>query len=656
MSVTLADGVVLTVEVGFSYSGTPGLQPIGGLFANVTWTDVSAYVRDVQISRGRSSELDQFQAGSASIVLSNADRRFDPEYASGPYYGSLTPMRPLRVRAKYLSGTTTSIFTGFVDGWPQAYVNPSDSTVTLNCSDAFKVLNLINLTSYWETAIQAENLATTWWRMDDGPTFDTNYDTVRKIRNASWNATTTSASALVLDDPGTAATFANNRFVQFPFSILSLGDPPFYGSFVAGRKIGVEFWMSTTQTDSGGSGIMALGVSANIRIAIGMKMTGKVGTITVVKGNYPSFTVTPYVSTKQVNDGVPHHVAFVYDNGTSTGTLYVDGVATGASTPVPDNPFVDNFSSNLIGYPCTQSTNADYNFTNYFNGVIDEVLLYNNVTLPTAGQIAAHYKIGAGIFQENETTSARIARILDLAQWPSDARALSTGSSTVQGLQVNGRSVLGLLQDCEAAEQARLFIDGSGNVKFISRRDLYASAPYDTSQYTFGDSSGELGYSDISFSYDDQLIKNSVKVGKANGGTVLVTDPTSISQYWTRSDSLGGLNISTELIAADIATARLRFYKQPSVRIDSLTFSPRQNPAALYPACIGADIGTRISVNRRPQGVGSMISKGLFIEGIKHSIGPDRWNTTYLLSPVTDAYFILNSSTLGVLGTSRLGY
>jgi hypothetical protein len=71
---------------------------------------------------------------------------------------------------------------------------------------------------------------------------------------------------------------------------------------------------------------------------------------------------------------------------------------------------------------------------------------------------------------------------------------------------------------------------------------------------------------------------------------------------------------------------------------------------------IGDEIGTRITVNRRPQGVGSVISKDLRIEGISHSITPDAWSTTYSLSPVTSGPFILNDNAFGVLDTNQLGY
>lgn len=52
------------------------------------WTDISAYVRSGTISRSSNriaGPIYQYQAGTLSLALKNADARFDPENLSGPY-------------------------------------------------------------------------------------------------------------------------------------------------------------------------------------------------------------------------------------------------------------------------------------------------------------------------------------------------------------------------------------------------------------------------------------------------------------------------------------------------------------------------------------------------------------------------------------------
>ena len=75
------DGADIRVEAGFG----------SGLFtapASITWTDISSYVRSIpNMNRdGRTNEYDQFQPGTATIVVDNTARRFDPTY--GPAYSA----------------------------------------------------------------------------------------------------------------------------------------------------------------------------------------------------------------------------------------------------------------------------------------------------------------------------------------------------------------------------------------------------------------------------------------------------------------------------------------------------------------------------------------------------------------------------------------
>src|SRR5262245_24053924 len=53
--------------------------------ATPNWNDASSYVRSFDVSRGRENELDEIGAGTASIVLDNRTRVFDP--VSNPLIG-----------------------------------------------------------------------------------------------------------------------------------------------------------------------------------------------------------------------------------------------------------------------------------------------------------------------------------------------------------------------------------------------------------------------------------------------------------------------------------------------------------------------------------------------------------------------------------------
>lgn len=133
----------ITVEV--SFSSRPTAEP--------SWTDISSAVKAIpQITRGRQTVLDRFQAGTATVLVDNRDRDFDPTYASGSYYPNVVPMRRIRIRATF-SSTTYDLFNGYVVDWPQQYPGPREAVVPIQCADGFKVLALDKLSqSYSQEA------------------------------------------------------------------------------------------------------------------------------------------------------------------------------------------------------------------------------------------------------------------------------------------------------------------------------------------------------------------------------------------------------------------------------------------------------------------------------------------------------------------------
>ncbi|MEU4399786.1 hypothetical protein [Micromonospora orduensis] len=143
------------VDVGFSsptvgnvftiddpVRGRIGMVPIG---SNATWTDISGWVRSWRTRRGANradAPLVRYDAGTATIVLHDPDRRFDPENLAGPYvvdgWSQVEPMRRVRIRAVW-DGETYPIFDGFADDWQPDYQGNTWTYVTLTATDATKV-------------------------------------------------------------------------------------------------------------------------------------------------------------------------------------------------------------------------------------------------------------------------------------------------------------------------------------------------------------------------------------------------------------------------------------------------------------------------------------------------------------------------------------
>jgi hypothetical protein len=652
MSVTLYDDTVLTVEIGFSTTGGANAVPLGGDLADIVWTDVSAYVRDLSTKRGRNNELDSFSPGTMSVTLSNADRRFDPEYAAGPYFGAVTPSRPIRVQAEYDGQGVEDLFFGWIDGWDQQYNRPSDATVVVTATDGFKILNQLTLQGSWDFYTNA--LAPwCWWKFGESAPVNVVYGYGSRAVDLGWVSNTgggtyaQAASSLVVDASSGAGAFAGNSVVSNGW-----GDPvELFGEY---EDQLLELVFSTTTTTPGSYGIARFG-GAEFVMGVGLVVdSAGVGTIKFWEGSLGGIGfVTIRVSDVVVNDGNPHiiHLANYWNNLPSPIRPTVDGRQSGGTDVRNWVSSYDVPSPAQFGRPMND-LDGD-NFASFFTGTIDEVVIHSQ--LLTLAQVQDRYQLMLGTYGAGDATGVRMDDLLDMCDWMTDARALTGGDSTVSGFSVKGQTVLDALKEAETAEQGRMFIAGNGYVTLIPRLSIFTVAAYSTSQATFGDGSGELPYSDVSFSFDDRLIVNRSTVSRQNGATFTLDDTASQDSYFIRNESLSDLTVDTDNFARQVAAYRLATYAQPETRVESLELKARQAPSDLFPKVLGYDVGTRITVTRRPQNIGSAISDELLIEGVEHQISVDGWVTRWGLSPVPFDVFILNSATQGVLNTDRLG-
>jgi hypothetical protein len=81
------------------------------------------------------------------------------------------------------------------------------------------------------------------------------------------------------------------------------------------------------------------------------------------------------------------------------------------------------------------------------------------------------------------------------------------------------------------------------------------------------------------------------------------------------------------------------------------------NDSDLYQIFADCQIGAILPLSYRLPGAGSDVTVSVKIEGYRFSANPGQTICTAYLSPATYyQFFTLNSSTLGVLNTSRLGW
>ena len=149
MSVTLKSGEVIEVlcQLGFEVNyftlddATLGvLDGEGYLDGTLLGDDISPYIQQLSITRGRTDQLGNFNAGTCTIVLNNNDRRFDPINQSSPYWNATLGRSGVTPRRKVtITSGGVALFTGRITDIDIDY-DFTNSTVTLSVADDFVLL------------------------------------------------------------------------------------------------------------------------------------------------------------------------------------------------------------------------------------------------------------------------------------------------------------------------------------------------------------------------------------------------------------------------------------------------------------------------------------------------------------------------------------
>jgi hypothetical protein len=110
---------------------TAGRGTLGG----VTFVDLTSLVESVNITRGRSRQLDQFNAGTATIAFNNDSQILNPSNTASPYYPFVLPRCPVQILANGIP-----IYTGLITDWNLDYDISNQDMMYASCADQFTVL------------------------------------------------------------------------------------------------------------------------------------------------------------------------------------------------------------------------------------------------------------------------------------------------------------------------------------------------------------------------------------------------------------------------------------------------------------------------------------------------------------------------------------
>lgn len=162
----------------------------------VTWTTISddvlgsSRLKALSCKRGRADELRGPETGTFAGELRNQDRRFDPVFASSPYFPNVKPVKQVRLSAT-IGGTTYPVWRGDAQEWPQEW-EARENTVPLQANDAWDFLSAAEIEELARpeegtgARIGAILDAAGWPRARR--VLSTGYSTVQAIENAQGNA------------------------------------------------------------------------------------------------------------------------------------------------------------------------------------------------------------------------------------------------------------------------------------------------------------------------------------------------------------------------------------------------------------------------------------------------------------------------------------
>jgi len=144
------------LDVGFLANqfvlDTSELDGFAVLDGSTDFVDITQYVTNININRGRSSQLDSFPSSSCTVVADDraADRYFDPLNTSSAWYSGGTVGIAPRRKFEVYGGTagTQAMFSGFVYDLNIDYADPNLSTATIVSTDALGQLGQTVLTAF----------------------------------------------------------------------------------------------------------------------------------------------------------------------------------------------------------------------------------------------------------------------------------------------------------------------------------------------------------------------------------------------------------------------------------------------------------------------------------------------------------------------------
>ena len=602
----------------------------GPYVASPTWVDVTSYVRNISIRRGRTDDLQNFEAGTANIILDNRDRRFDPLYTSGPYYGNLTPNKQIRISGT-ISGTTYTVFRGYISGWPMEITEAGfDQTVSLDCFDAMGLLSQETLPNNWaDYYIQSLN-PNRYYKMDEQ--FDPSATSGAKLKDSgseAQDALIAFSPVLIGNGPSPAKGIPTTSVVASAKNSWNTTDPA--------RSSTAWSWAGWVQIDD----------------------TSQAGFCYFIQWAEQSFTGTYYqlqyrTSTNPTNPNtlqflLTPNVAF----GTATGTIFsvtcylalqsIQHIAisytTGGTPTILINGIAQTVTSTSYTGGASVTPTVNIGGTNRSQSAFWRSAL-------TSTQLQNIYQFANN--SEAETTAARFTRIMGQSSFPAGLQSITASpSGTVSEISIDSPSLIAELQKIADSEGGELYANREGTVTLTDRYG-FSTGRSITNQATLG--TGGMGIStQVGISIDSNTVRNSFIIDYANGAAVTVTQSTSVTSYGQQTQNwITQLSSATD--ATNLGNVLSGFFQYPQPKFTPLEIN-READLTTWATVLQLELMDRITITI-PQKVGSAITSKQLLQSIEYQITPSQWTCRVQGSGTFAQVFIINTSLLA--GTDYL--
>lgn len=629
----------------YTYNGDPyvsSIFPVVGVYiafddgpyvASPTWTEITQYVRSVSTRRGRADDFEQFETGTAQLVLDNRARTFDPFYTSGPYYLKLTPRRQIRIVGQ-IGGTLYEVFRGYVAGWPVQWSEAGhDSTVTIQAFDALGLMANETLPTDWPDYYTKAAAPLAYWKLDDTRASNSSLE---QMGNYSWSFSGTATNAAVFREgnPASKSTPGGSTYFEQYISVPPWGDTANIPASITGNPPPAMTFIGFGWNPSGESWTIGFAWTRKCQVSVSAAGVLSISCEVAASGLQTKF-LNFNAGSLRFNAGIPTH--FVVVASASTGSewdtlaVYINGAQIAGTTSTSTGGSLFLFQT----------------YTWYVRGSFQEVaMLTRGLTSAEALQIGR-----IAVNNVAETTSARMDRLVGTTDFPAALEAFTISPVATVSEIGSGRGVIPEMQLVADSEGGELYVSKAGALTTTSRYDVFNATRSANVQTTLTDTGVGLRYGpDVTIEYDADALKNDVTVTFSGDGEVNAYSDAVITAYGGASTTIE-TQLADPTSAAQLATLELGVEGSLVPRISPIDVSVN-TAAADWQTILGLELLDRVTFKRTPS-VGNQFSRDALVNAIEHQIEPGVWRTQLTLSMRYTSPLTADDD---VLGTADFNY